>query len=207
MQFQLPPDVASLFEEASRRRKTAAASFTSNICGNEWDRFIEQWAAVAYAFIGHALGPFAVEPRPNIMAIADGAHSSGANASFDPGSGQICLSPSIVMGKPGITLEKLTHELLHASLAAFPEGDPFYEEGVVDYSTWVIAHAPAWGVYGRAMVEAANFNIKCRRDRAMRDLSDYDRKRWAGGLFCALHHGPWIVTKLRMRKLEGNFTW
>lgn len=205
--MKLPDEVAALFAEASRQRRTASGRFQSSICGNEWDRFIEQWASISYAFVAHALGPYAVEPLPTILPLSDGAHCSGANASFEPGSGQIRLSPSVVAGKPGITLEKITHELLHASLAAFPEGDPFYEEGFVDYSTWVMSHAPVWGVYGRAMAEAADFNIKCRRERALKDLSDYDRKRWAGGFFCATHHGPWIVTKLRMRKIEGNLTW
>jgi hypothetical protein len=111
------------------------------------------------------------------------------------------------MSKPGITLEKVTHELIHASLAAFPEGDPFYEEGFVDYSTWLMAHAPAWGIYSKAMVEAANFNIKCRRDRAIKTQTDYDAKRWAGGLYAATTFGPWVITRLRMKKLEGNFTW
>lgn len=203
----LPAEVSKLFEEASRRRKTAAVQFTSNICGNEWDRFIEQWAAISYAFVGHALGPYAKEPIPTILPLPDGAHCSGANASFEPDSGQIRLSPSVIQGKPGITLEKITHELVHASLAGFPEGDPFYEEGFVDYSVWVMAHAPAWGVYGQAMVEAANFNIKCRRDRALKTQTEYDAKRWSGGLFAATAYGPWIVTKLRYRKLEGNLTW
>lgn len=205
--MKLPDEVAQLFEEASRRRKTASGMFRSNICGNEWDRFIEQWAGSCYAFVAHALGPYAVEPLPDILPLEDGSHCSGANASFEPSSGQIRLSPSVVMGKPGITLEKITHELVHASLAAFPEGDPFYEEGFVDYSVWVMAHAPAWGVYGKAMVEAANFNIKCRRERAMKTQTDYDAKRWAGGLYAATVFGPWIVTKLRARKLEGDLRW
>jgi hypothetical protein len=177
------------------------------VCGTDWDRFIENWASVCCAFVAEALGPYAREPLPTILTISDGAHSGGANASFEPGSGQIRLSPSIVEGKPGITLEKLTHELTHAALNDFPEGDPFYEEGFVDYSVWVMAHAPIWGVYGRPMIEAAAFNIKCRRDRALRDLSDYDRKRWAGGLFCSLMHGPWIISKLKLRKAEGDPRW
>lgn len=169
--------------------------------------FIEQWAPVCYSFVAQALGPYAVEPLPTILPLHDGAHSGGANASFQPDNGQIRLSPSVVDGKPGITLEKLTHELTHAALAAFPEGDSFYEEGFVDYSVWVMAHAPTWGRYRDDMVAAANFNIECRRDRALKDLSDYDRKRWAGGLFCSLTHGPWILSRLKLRKAEGNLTW
>lgn len=205
--LQLPDEVSALFEEASRRRRTASGRFSSNICGNEWDRFIEQWAAVSYAFVAHALGPYAVEPLPTILPLSDGAHCSGANASFEPASGQIRLSPSVVQGKPGITLEKITHELVHASLAAFPEGDPFYEEGQVDYAVWIMAHAPAWGAFSKPMAEAADFNIKCRRDRAAKTQTDYDAKRWAGGMYAATVFGPWIVTRLRMKKLEGNFTW
>lgn len=205
--MKLPTEIADLFEEASRRRKTASQRFTSTICGNEWDRFIEQWATIAYAFVAHALGPFATEPLPVILALPDGAHCSGANASFEPGTGQIRLSPSVVVGKPGLTLEKLTHEIIHASLAAFPEGDPFYEESQVDYSTWLMAHAPAWGAYGPAMVEAANFNIKCRRERAQKTHTDYDAKRWAGGVYAATTYGPWLITRLRAKKMVGDFTW
>lgn len=203
----LPSEVEDHLEAASVRRRTASVQFSSAICGNEWDRFIEKWATISYGFVAQALGPYQMQPQPIILPLTDGAHSSGANASFDPSNGQIRLSPSVVQGKPGLTLEKITHELTHASLAAFPEGDPFYEEGYVDYSVWVMAHAPIWGEYRDDMIKAADFNIKCRKDRALRDLSDYDRKRWAGGFFCSLHHGPWIVTKLKMRKTEGNLTW
>jgi hypothetical protein len=104
-------------------------------------------------------------------------------------------------------LEKLCHELTHASLNDFPEGDPFYEESNADYSVWVMAHAPWWEPHRDAMVKAAAHNIAVRRDRAMRGLSDYDKKRWAGGVFCATAYGPWILSKLRMAKTEGNLQW
>lgn len=207
----LPKDVQDDLDRASRalRCRTAANApqFTSRVCWNDWDDFIEHWATVCYGFVAEALGPYGTEPGRVILPLSDPAHSAGANASFEIGSGQIRLSPSIVQGKPGITLEKLTHELTHGALADFPEGDMFYEEGFVDYSVWCMAHAPVWGMYRQDMIDAAAFNIACRRDRAMRDLSDYDRKRWAGGVFCSAMHGPWIVAKLRMRKLEGNLTW
>lgn len=205
-----PADVTHMLRKASASSvKTAAQApgFTSRICGTAWDTFIETWAPRCYNFVAQALGPYAKEPMPEILSIPDGAHSGGANASFQPDNGQIRLSPSIVEGKPGITLEKLTHELTHASLAAFPEGDPFYEEGFVDYSVWVMAHAPVWGEYQDDMIRAAAFNIECRRDRALRDTSDYDRKRWAGGLFCSLMHGPWIVSRLKLRKANGELSW
>jgi hypothetical protein len=212
MYLELPSDVEAMLRRASafvHSSRTAGSTFafTSKICGNEWDRFIEEWAPKCYAFVAQALGPYAVQPKPEILGISDGAHSSGVNASFQPDNGQICLAGSVVDGRPGTTLEKLTHELVHASLAEFPEGDPFYEEGFVDYSVWVMAHAPIWGEHREAMVEAAAFNIACRRDRAMKDTSDYDRKRWAGGVFCSFAHGPWIITRLRTRKTEGNFSW
>lgn len=205
---KMPEEIAKFLAEASQRPKTASAKrFVSNICGNDWDRFIEEWAGKSYHFVGQALGPFQKEPLAEILPLEDGAHSAGANASFEPATGQIRLSPSVVMGKPGITLEKVTHELIHASLNSFPEGDPFYEEGYVDYSTWVMAHAPVWGIYGQAMVEAADFNIRCRRDRAMRTQTDYDRKRWAGGMYAAMGYGPWIVSRLRQKKIDGDLTW
>lgn len=204
----IPSDVQEYLTNASRVKvANFAPRFRSTICDGPWDMFIEQWAPVCYTFVAQALGPYAVEPLPNILALHDGAHSGGANASFQPSNGQIRLSASVVDGQPGITLEKLTHELTHAALADFPEGDMFYEEGFVDYSVWVMAHAPIWGRYQADMVKAADFNIRCRRDRALKDLCDYDRKRWAGGLFCSLTHGPWILSRLKIRKAEGNLSW
>lgn len=210
MRLEIPDDVNQMLRRASAfssRTAAGAPQFISNICGSDWDRFIELWAPKCYTFVAHALGSYAQEPQHEILGIADGAHTSGVNASFQPGNGQICLSGSVVENHPGTTLEKITHELVHASLAAFPEGDPFYEEGFVDYSVWVMAHAPLWGEHRDAMIEAAAFNIACRRDRALRDTSDYDRKRWAGGVFCSFAHGPWIVARLRSRKDEGNLSW
>lgn len=203
-------DFQNYLTRASRRflhRTAVNSSFRSAVCANDWDGFIERWAPVCYAFIEEALGPYGIEPVRTLLPLSDASHSAGANASFEPGTGQIRLCPSVVQGKPGITLEKLTHELMHASLNDFPAGDPFYEESVVDYSVWCCAHAPIWGMYRQDMIDAAAFNIACRRDRAMRDLSDYDRKRWAGGVFCSAMHGPWIVSKLKMRKLEGDLRW
>lgn len=200
---------AELLAEASRRSKTAAMEnpFQSRVFGDEWDQFVETWAPIIYSFLYHALGPTLVEPNRTITAMHEGAHASGANASYMPGSGDIQLCPSVCRGKPGTILEKLTHEMTHASLDGFPEGDAFYEEGVVDYSVWCMAHAPIWGEHREAMIQAAAFNIAQRRERAFRDLSDYDRKRWAGGLFAATVHGPYIVAKLRMRKAEGDLRW
>lgn len=185
-----------------------APKFTSNVCGgwSHWDLFIEHWASVCYTFVQQALGPYAIEPLLTIEPLTDGDHSAGANASFQS-NGQIRLHPSVVEKNPGATLEKLTHELTHAALADFPEGDPFYEEGFVDFGVWVMSHASIWGEFREDMKRAANFNIECRRDKALKDLSDYDRKRWAGGLFCSLTHGPWIISRLKTRKIEGNFTW
>jgi hypothetical protein len=202
-----PKQVQEQLAEVSQRNKTASQRFTCNIFGSQWDQFVETWAALAYGFVAEALGPYGKEPAVEIGIVSDGAHSAGANASYAPWSGQISLCPSYVDARPGRTLEKLTHELCHASLAKFPEGDPFYEEGFVDYSVWCLAHAPFWGDFREDMIKAAAYNIACRRDRALRDLSDYDRKRWAGGLFCSTMHGPWVISKLLMRKLEGNFTW
>lgn len=198
-------EFTGFLRKASEAKPTK--QFVSKICGNEWDRFIEEWAGKCHAFLEQALGPFPRQPRPEILGIPDGYHSAGVNASFQPDNGQIRLVASVVDGRPGTTLEKLLHELTHASLVDFPEGDPFYEESVVDYSVWIMAHAPVWEPYRAEMIKAAAFNIECRRDRAMRDLSDYDRKRWAGGVFCALVHGPWIITKLKARKEEGDLRW
>lgn len=202
-----PEQVQTYLNNAAFSNRTASQRFSCSICGNEWDRFIEDWAGKCYTFVAQALGPYQKEPLPVIQAVPEAMHANGVNASFAPGTGQISLVPTIVCGKPGTTLEKLTHELIHASLNDFPEGDPFYEESQVDYSTWVLAHAPIWGQHREQMIEAAAFNIQCRRERAFKTGSDYDRKRWAGGVFASMAYGPFIVARLHQKKLEGDFTW
>jgi hypothetical protein len=199
------PAVQAMLRTASEDTSPKRA-FACRFFNPEWNAFVEQWAPIIYDFVGHALGEYGREPLPEILQMPDGQHSAGATASFDPSTGQVRLCQS-VEGKPGQTLEKLTHEFTHGSLALFPEGDPFYEEGAVDYSVWVMAHAPVWGEHRESMIEAAAFNIKMRRERAMLDLSDWDRKRWAGGLYFSISRGPFIIASLRHKKAEGNFTW
>jgi hypothetical protein len=203
----IPKQVEELLKQASFSKTASQAGFTCQICGNEWDNFIEEWAYKTYIFVANALGPYAVLPRNEILEVSDGAHAAGANASFEPDTGQIRLCPSYVQGKPGITLEKLTHELVHASLDDFPEGDSFYEEGGVDYSTWVLAHAPIWGQHRQAMIDAASYNIKLRRDRALKTQTDYDIKRWAGGLYASTAYGPHIIARFHQKKMQRDFTW
>jgi hypothetical protein len=205
--MSFPKPVQQDLNRASFCSRTASKRFTCKICGNDWDRFIENWAPKCYTFVAQALGPYQKEPLPEIQAIDEAYHASGVNASFAPGSGQISLIPSVVCGNPGITLEKLTHELIHASLNDFPEGDPFYEEGQTDFSVWVLAHAPIWGSHRDQMIEAAAFNIECRRERALKTGTDYDRKRWAGGLYASVAYGPHIIARLKQKKLEGDLTW
>ena len=199
-----------LLDEASKPTNVRTAAeipkFSCKVFNSPWDQFVELWAPRIYVFVGNALGPYGTVPLPEIKKMTDGEHTAGATASFEPDSGQVRLSSS-VEGKPGQTLEKLTHEFTHGSLSQFPEGDPFYEEGFVDYSVWVMAHAPAWEPYRDQMIEAASFNIAMRRERAMTDMSDWDRKRWAGGLFASLSRGPLIVSSLKQRKMEGTFNW
>ena len=180
--------------------------FTCNAFTPEWTKFVETWASKSYAFVQHALGPYGKEPLPDITMMHDGFHSAGATASFHPGTGQITLSRAIV-GKPGQTMEKLTHELIHASLALFPEGDPFYEEGTADYSTFIMAHAPYWEPYREYMLEAASSNIATRRERAMKTHTDYDCKRWAGGVYAMMAYGPFIISRLRQKKETRDYTW
>ncbi len=207
----IPSEAQKYLNDASRPRSRTASTtprFQSLVFeqGDPWNEFIELWAPRVYEFVENALGPYGRAPLPTIIAMPDGHHAAGATASFSPDSGQVTLCQS-VKGKPGQTLEKLTHEFTHGSLNDFPEGDAFYEEGFVDYSVWVMAHAPVWEPYRQDMINAAAFNIKQRRERAMHDLSDWDRKRWAGGLFASLSKGPLIIAQLRMRKMEGNLTW
>lgn len=193
---------------ARARTRRAGIRFRTSICSPDWNSFIEHWAPISAAFVSEALAGFQLQPLPDISAVTDAAHAAGANASFNPSTGEVRLHPDVVEGKIGTTLEKLTHEFVHAALNDFPaEEDPFYTEGFVDYSVWVLAHSSIWGPHREAMKEAAKVNIANRRDRAMRDTSDYDRKRWAGGVFAEQAHGPWIVARLRHRKLEGNITW
>lgn len=190
---------------ASLKAKSSM-EFKCFVFNSPWDQFVERWMPVLHSFVAEALGPYGTEPLPTILKLADGAHMSGATASFNMGTGQIHISTS-VEDNPGQTLEKLTHELVHGALSKFPSVDPFYDEGYVDYSTWVLSHAPIYGVLQPLVTSAADFNIKMRRERALRDLSDYDRKRWAGGTFAHFAFGPMILHKLRMKKAEGDFTW
>lgn len=206
MDRDLPPDVLGMLRTASEKAETGK-KFTCKVFKSpEWNTFVEAWAPRIHAFVEQALGPYGTEPLPDIHALEPGMHISGATASFDMMSGQVSICPS-VEGKAGQTLEKLTHEFTHGSLSQFPEGDPFYEEGFVDYSTWVMSHAPYWGENRELMIQAAEFNIEHRRERAFHDLSDYERKRWAGGLYAMLVRGPYLLSGLRLRKLEGNYTW
>lgn len=185
---------------------TPVRSFRCQVFGGPWDGFVEQWAPIVHAFVLGALGPYGTEPAETILGLNEADHASGATASFQPGTGQVRIC-STVAGRPGQTLEKLTHEFIHGSLADFPEGDPFYEEGMVDYSTWLLAHAPVWGEHRLAMIDAAAYNIAQRRDRAMKGVSDYDKKRWAGGTYAMLAKGPWAVAELKMKKAEGIYVW
>lgn len=188
--------------------KTAAITrkFECVAFGSDWDGFVASWMPILHSFVAEALGPYGREPLPIVLRMEDGMHMSGATASFNLGTGQIHICQS-VEGNPGQTLEKLTHELVHGALAQFPSNDVFYDEGFVDYSTWVLAHAPIYGELRERTIAAAAFNIKLRRERAMKDLSDYDRKRWAGGTFASFALGPMLLHKLRMKKAEGDFTW
>lgn len=180
--------------------------FKSLVFNSDWDKFVEEWTPKIYHYLLGALGPFGREPLPTILPMSDGQHMSGATASFDMETGQVRLCPS-VEGNPGQTLEKLTHEFTHGSYALFPSSDCFYDEGYVDFSTWVLAHAPVYGEYRQQIIDAAAYNIKMRRERAMRNLSDYDRKRWAGGCFASMFFGPMILHHIKMKKSEGDYTW
>jgi len=195
-------------ERASSRTASLAPTFMSKVFGggSEWDRFIEGWAPKAYRFVQACLGPYGKEPLPLILPLGDAMHLSGANASFDLDTGQIEICRSCE-GNPGRLLEKMTHEMTHGAVARFPQGDAFYDEGVVDTSVWLMSHAPFWGEHQEAMLREASYNIAVRRERAYQGLSDYDRKRWAGGVYATMVHGPMLLARLRMRKAEGDFTW
>lgn len=205
----IPKDVQDYLDHASRhdlRTASIVPRFACQIFNSSWDQFVELWAPRVYQFVEHALGPYATPPLPLILKMPDGQHSAGATASFAPATGQVRLASS-VEGKAGQTLEKLCHEFIHGALAAFPDGDPFYEEAQVDLATWVCAHAPTWKPYSEEMISAAAFNIANRRDRALRSASDYDAKRYAGGIYAMLKYGPHIVSELRLKKAENNLRW
>ena len=183
--------------------------FKSLVFGGDehWDHWIEEWAPKIYTFVKGALGSFGREPLGVIHPLDDGLHAAGATASFDLGTGLIQLDRS-VENQPGVTLEKLTHEMLHGSYAEFPQNDPYYDEGYVDYSTWVLAHAPVWGRYRDDMIRAAEVNISNRENRALQTQTDYDAKRWAGGVFASMAFGPNIIARLRAKKEQRDFkTW
>jgi hypothetical protein len=200
----IPEGVRETLRTASTALPTQ--SFTCAFYPDHWNAFVELWAPKIHAFVEDALGPYGTQPKSKILPLSDGFHMACANASFDLVSGQICLG-SHLFDQPGATLEKLTHEMIHGSLADFPEGDPFYEEAVADYGTWVLAHAPLWEPYRQEMIQAAADNIRNRRERALRTGSDYDRKRWAGGVYMMHAYGPYVIATFRQRKAEGNLTW
>jgi len=203
--MSLPFDAARMLRTASDRTSTSM-KFTSRVFGNAWDGFVEEWAPIILSFVEEALGPYGTRPLPTILKLSEGMHAAMATASFSLATGQVHLSDSTV-GKPGQILEKLTHEFVHGSLAQFPEGDPFYEEGEVDYTTWCLAHAPVWKNHRESMIAAAELNIRLRRERAFTTGTDYDRKRWAGGMHAMMAYGPLIIGRLRNKKLAGDFTW
>ena len=189
--------------------KTSAENtkeFKCLVFNSDWDKFVEEWTPKIYHYLIGALGPFGREPLPTILPMSPGQHMSGATASFDMETGQVKLCPS-VEGNPGQTLEKLTHEFTHGSYALFPTEDCFYDEGYVDFSVWVLAHSPTYNPYRQQIIDAAAYNIKMRRERAMRNLSDYDRKRWAGGTFASMFYGPMILHHMKRKKAEGDYTW
>lgn len=204
---KFPKKVQGLLKQASSSKRASHKTFRCQTFGVEWNQFVENWAPKCYDFVAEALGGYQKEPLPEILAVSDAQHAAGVNAAFSPVSGQIWLHPSSAEGRAGTTLEKLTHELVHAALADFPEGDPFYEEGFVDYSVWVMAHAPFWGEHRESMIAAAEYNILARRERAIKTHAEYDAKRWAGAVYCSVAHGPWIIWKLREAKSEGRLRW
>ena len=201
----MPPDVHRLLRRASQ--VSPHRPFTCLCFPPHWNAFVETWAPKIHAFVAEALGPYGTQPKREILPLRDSHHMACANASFDLVSGQIRLGTHLV-DQPGVTIEKLLHEHLHASTSQWPMGDPFYDEGVsADYPTWVLAHAPIWKPFRDQVIQAAADNIRNRRERALRTGSDYDRKRWAGGVYAMTAYGPYIISMLRQKKAEGNFTW
>lgn len=192
-------------------KKTASSpstpEFTSSVCGSQWDLFIASWMNKSYIFVEQSLGAYQKQPKKHVLPLHDSKYTSGVNACYNPSDGQIRLSRLAVEGESGVTLEKITHELIHASLSDFPEGDPFYEEGAVDYMVLVMAHSPFWEPYRSAMVTAARRNLELRRDRALKTRTDYTAKRWYGACFMAETYGPWIVERFREKKLTGELVW
>lgn len=200
------PSIHRLLRQASETPPSEGLVFRSEVFGNPWDSFVEQWLPTIYTFVSEALAGWGTDPLRTILPLSEGMHAAWATASFDPRDGQVRLSSS-VEGNPGLILEKLTHELVHAALSEFPEGDPFYEESSADYGTWLLAHAPVWKNHRAGMIAAAEKNIELRRLRAMTCDNDYDRKRWAGGVYIASAYGPLLINRLRQKKLNGDFTW
>lgn len=203
---EFPQEVQQMLKQASSG--LAGPVFRCQVfADDETNEFVELWSPKIYSFVQGALGPYGTHPKAVILPLTDADHIAGANASFNILTGQVRLGTHL-SGQYGVLLEKITHEFTHGSMAKFPEGDPFYEEGMAaDYVTWVMAHAPCWGPFREAMIDAASDNIRLRRERAFSTRTDYDKKRWAGGLYASLAYGPHIIAMLKMKKLEGDFTW
>lgn len=156
--------------------------------------FLERWAEVSYMAIHRVLGDFQTEPLAVLLPLEEFMKAEGATASFETGKGQIRISADIER-QPGAILEKITHELIHGSLDKMPAGDEFFEEGFVDYSTFLMAHLPVWGRYGQAMKDAAIFNIQKRKPT----------RRWAGGFYASRKYGKNLLSHLREAK--KSLTW
>ena len=201
----LPQDVQQMLKQASNT--LAGPIFRCQVFDDEeTNEFVELWAPKIHSFVQGALGPYGTQPKTVILPLTDADHIAGANASFNILTGQVRLGTHL-SGQFGVILEKVTHEFTHGSLSRFPEGDEFYEEGFVDYAVWLMAHAPCWGAFRQAMMDAAADNIRLRRERALAGGPDYDKKRWAGGLYASLAYGPHHISRLKLKKLEEDFTW
>lgn len=174
----------------------------------DWNLFVESWAAKIHPMLLDVLGPYGTEPHPhilplNVMALGKVAPS----ASFDMDSGQIQLTPAME-GDAGRTLEKLTHEMVHGSLANFPSEDEFFDEGFVDFSVLLLSEQPVYGDLGPLMKRSAQQNLARRIKMGMApNATRYDFRRASGAIHAKLTYGHGLIEHLRNQKLNQTFEW
>jgi hypothetical protein len=182
--------------------------WTCKVFQPEWNSFVEEWAGKVFPYLEEVLGPYGTKPMTTILPLdVESPGSVPPSASFNLLSGQIQLHPSME-GDAGRTLEKLTHEMVHGSLALFPSNDEFYDEGYVDYSTLLLSDAPLYGKLGSAMKASAQGNIQRRvRQGFAVGANRYDQRRARGSIFAKMTHGDGLLSYLKSQKLNGSYQW
>jgi hypothetical protein len=181
----------------------------------QWDSFVARAASRIYDALIRYLGPFSSEYpiNPTIKLLPDALRKQGVNALFDKDKdGTVYLNLEMmpieeeeIEYKLPYCIGNLLHEFMHANLADFiyqpPEGvspeewggDPFYDEGYLDFMGEIIASDssiwvdPEMGEFGDLMFAGYVASNNRRLLNALGlspgqnwSVPDFHIKRWAG---------------------------